>query len=597
MKLAKIAIAMLPLCSGVHAADSSSQTSMLVTATRLPQSTSDTLAPYTVINATQIEQMQAKSVIDVLRMQPGVQIRRNGGRGLVTSVSIRGGQSDYTLVLIDGVRAMSATLGSADLDFLPASLVERIEIIRGPRAIQYGADAMSGVINIITRPNMNDERNQVTLGAGQDGYAQGAWNVVHAFSDNTQIHFAVNSERSDGYNFMPSHPPEHHYGYHTEQGLFTLHHQFNSHLEGSLQSLSSMGHSDYNYGGTFSPNSELGKMVVNQQSYQGQLRYQKATYYSQLQLNYGVDDSRTLGASDSRTVTQNYGMNWLNRWELTRHWQLDAGIDGRQDQVGKSSTHYDRTKRYNVGGYSTVGFDNGHYLAQLSLRHDMNQQYHQVTTYSLASGWYYLPRQQIKLSYATAFKAPTFNDLYYPNYGNPDLNPEKSKTIELGFKGDLKALQYELNFYRNRYHNLIGNISGTPYNISESQILGTEFIIHYQYGRVAQQFSYTYLDSENTQTNKVLSYRPWNSAKWQADWQINDQLNLHSGVNWVGHRFSSKVSRLPSYWTLQLAAGYQVTSALKLSAVVHNLLDREYETVEDYQATGLQTDITAKYAF
>ncbi|CAG8999985.1 MAG: Vitamin B12 transporter BtuB [Candidatus Celerinatantimonas neptuna] len=306
-----------------------------------------------------------------------------------------GGNSGHTLVLINGVKAMSATFGLADLNFLPASLVERIEIIRGPRVVQYGADAISGVINIITKPEKGTRRNRLTAGAGQNGYWQGRWNIVHS-AKNTQLHSAINAEHSDGCNIMPTHPPAHDYGYHTEQGVFGITHQFNEQWQGDIRALLSEGHSDYNENGTFLSASSLGKTILNQQFYDSGIEYEGSHYTSQMSLNYGIDDSRTEGESSSRIVTQRYAGHWLNRWQLFEDWHVNAGVDARQTDVGKSVTVYDIKKRYNFGEYSTLGFYRGVYQSEASIRQDHNQRYSNNTNYSLAGGWYYLPEQQIK---------------------------------------------------------------------------------------------------------------------------------------------------------------------------------------------------------
>lgn len=598
MKNKWIVAALLPAAAAYGQSSVSSEPNMIVTASRMLQSTDQILVPYTVVTAAQIEKMQAKSIADVLAMQPGIDIRSNGGRGQLTSIFIRGGNSGQALVLINGVRAMSASSGSADINFLPASLVERIEIIRGPRAVQYGADAMSGVINIITKPEQGTQRNRLTAGAGQNGYWQGSWNYVHSIKNHTQLHVAMNAEHSDGYNITPASLPARDYGYRTRQGVFGMTHQFNRQVSGHFNTLLSSGHADYNGNFSSSP-SVLNRSIVLQQFYEGGLRYQNHSYLSQANLNYGVDDSRNEGSFSSRDVTQRYGLNWLNRWFLNDDWHVDAGIDTRQVDLGKSTTKYDETKRYNVGGYSSVSFDNGVYQSETSIRQDHNQRYGNNTNYSLAGGWYYLPEQQIKLSYATAFKAPSFSQLYYPNFGNSDLKPEKSRNLELGFAGHIKEIGYELNLYRNWYRDLIETDSSTflPINVSKAQITGTEIILKFQTGSINQQVSYTYENPINGQTGQILAKRSWNQAKWQSDWQLN-RFNLHTGLRWVGHSFSSSSRvRVPSYLILNLAAGYQINDDFKVNMSVHNALDRYYQTTYLYAAPGIQTNVTATYNF
>ncbi|CAG9295532.1 TonB-dependent receptor domain-containing protein [Celerinatantimonas diazotrophica] len=589
--------ALIPFVS--HAQASMQGNDMIVTANRMPQSINNVLAPFTVISAKQIEQMQVKSIADVLAMQPGVQIRRSGGRGTATSLSIRGSNSNQTLVLIDGVRAMNASAGSGSFNFLPTSMVERIEIIRGPRAARYGADAMAGVVNIITKPSAKEKVNRLRLGLGAHNYWQSGWRFVHPIGDDTQFQANLDAEGSDGYNFKPDSTPAHNYGYSTQQALFTLQHRFNDNWSADGEMILNRGHGQYNgYGMTTEANNTL-----IQQYFSSSLFYDSDAYSSHWNLNYGVDDSRDYSSSYSRFVTQRYAGSWLNSWQLNDNWQIDAGIDARQSDLGRSSIEYSQTKRYNIGGYSSVSYMQGPYHVDASLRQDHNERYGNNTTYSVAGGWSYLSNQQVTLSYGTAFHAPSFNDLYWPlSYGyqgNPNLKPEKSQNLELGFKGQIQNIHYQWNLYHTNYRDLIETTSdySTSENISKARIMGSELILKFATGPIQQQLSYTYLDSENKQTNKVLIYRPWNSGKWQADWLVLPKLNLHTGINWSGHRFSSSTERLPSYWTMNIAAGYQFTSAFKLSASVHNLFDRDYQQVASYLAPGIQTNLTAQYDF
>lgn len=584
-----------------HAQSEQAQPKMIVTANRMAESTDKVLAPYTVVTADDIERMQASSVVEVLTMQPGLEVRANGGRGHSTSVSIRGGAgaAGKTLVLLNGARLMSSTLGQADIDFLPASIVERIEIIRGPRAGQYGADAMNGVINIITRPEEGSVKNRLSAGIGQHGYAQGSWNFVQPVGENTQVHVALNREQGDGYNITPDNPPGHDYGFRTEQELFSVAHQFNDLWRGSFNAFSSMGHSEYDGNGGMDENSYIAKMVVNQQIYQGKLEYQGERYQSNIDINYGIDDSRNLSLSPSKTVTRRYALNWLNHYIVSSEWSVDAGLDAAQDDVGKSSAKYDETKRYNVAAYTGVAFEQGPYQVHAALRQDHNQRYNNHTTYSLAGGWFYLPHHQVKLSYSTAFKAPSFNYLYYPGLSNPNLKPEKSKNLELGFVGDTLGVGYELNIYRMWYRELISSNAPTwiPRNTAKANISGAELILTGNTGPIEQKLSYVYQYGENQQHHQ-LAYVPQHTVKWQMDWPIAS-WNLHTGLDWTGKRYSSEANtdQMPSYLTVNIAAGYQVTEKLKLKASVHNLLNRDYETVADYKAPGIETRLNATYDF
>ncbi|CAG8999986.1 MAG: Vitamin B12 transporter BtuB [Candidatus Celerinatantimonas neptuna] len=175
--------------------------------------------------------------------------------------------------------------------------------------------------------------------------------------------------------------------------------------------------------------------------------------------------------------------------------------------------------------------------------------------------------------------------MYFPNFGNSDLQPEKSRNLELGLLGAIGKVGYEVNVYRNWYRDLIGSDSSTflLINVDKARITGTELILKFNTGVFHHQLDYTYLDPRNKVTGKVLTYRSWNMAKWQIDFPIRS-WNLHSDILWKGHQFSSSTNRLSSYLTVNLAAIYQAGSVLKISGPIDNLFDREYQTVAEYAA-------------
>ncbi|MFM2481744.1 TonB-dependent receptor domain-containing protein [Celerinatantimonas sp. YJH-8] len=578
---------------------SKSTPTMLVTASRMAESTEKVLSAYTVVTSEDIERMQASSILDVLSMQPGVNIRTSGGRGTTSYTSIRGDSSSHTLVLVDGVRAMSATAGGSSISFLPVSMVERIEIIRGPRAVQYGADAMAGVINIITKPEPGEEQLRLKAGMGNRGYGQGSVRYVHQINQAMQLQASVNEERSDGYNFKPTSTLDHDYGYDTQQALVGGSYQINPKLQLHGKAILNRGHSEYNIAGFLGSPDSVAKTDLFQQFYVLGGDYQNDTYHSDLNVSYGIDDSRD-HAYHTRYVTQRYALNWINRWQFRPHWQLSGGIDGRNDDVGRSSQSYDETRRYNVAVFSQLGFDNGDYLANVSVRQDHNQRYGNDTTFGAAAGWNYLPHQQVKLSYATAFKAPNFNDLYYPGFSNPKLDPEHSNTLELGFIGNNAWFNYEVNLYQSWYRDLVSSPAPTyiPSNVSKARISGSEFILSGNTGPIQQKLSYVYQYGEDENTHRQLRYVPQHSVKWQMDWDLA-HWHLHSGLKWIAKQYAdvSNSVQMPSYMTLNLAVGYQITSRFKVNASAHNVLDRHYDSQSTYRAPGIDTRLNATYDF
>ncbi len=176
---------------------------MVVTANRVEQQLKDVLAPIEVVDREQIDAIQAKSVSEILRRLPGVQIANQGGIGQNAELYIRGRSSKNTLVLINGVRIGSATTGAANLSAIPLDGVQRIEIIRGARAAVYGSDAVSGVVNIITT-NKNGSPSRVKAGAGSFGSYNLGGTLSLGDAENGWLNLTATHQSSNGYNVQPT---------------------------------------------------------------------------------------------------------------------------------------------------------------------------------------------------------------------------------------------------------------------------------------------------------------------------------------------------------------------------------------------------------
>jgi vitamin B12 transporter len=176
---------------------------MVVTASRFAEPEASILAPVNIVTREEISRLQAKTVTEVMRTLPGVETISYGGHGQSASTAVRGGTSAQTLVLLDGVRVNAITSGGANLNDLPLNQVERIEYVRGARASIYGADAIGGVINIITRPDVGTQRHQFSGGAGSRGERQLGWSSTSTVGTAGQLKGAAGFEQEDGYNVHP----------------------------------------------------------------------------------------------------------------------------------------------------------------------------------------------------------------------------------------------------------------------------------------------------------------------------------------------------------------------------------------------------------
>ena len=176
---------------------------MVVTATRVAQPASSVLAPINVVTRDEIDRLQAQTVTDVVKTLPGVEVSSYGGRGQITTAKVRGGSASQTLVLVDGVRSASPTVGSTDLNSVPLNQVERIEYIRGSRATIYGSDAIGGVINIITRPDQGTNQHKFNVGAGSNQQRQASFSSASQVGEAGQLKVAGGFDDESGYNVHP----------------------------------------------------------------------------------------------------------------------------------------------------------------------------------------------------------------------------------------------------------------------------------------------------------------------------------------------------------------------------------------------------------
>lgn len=185
----------------VWAQDSNTDNTLVVTANRFQQPVDTVLAPTSVVTREDIDRWQSKSLTDVMRRLPGVDIAQNGGLGQLSSVFIRGTNSSHVLVLIDGIRLNQAGVtGSSDLSQIPVSLVQRVEYVRGPRSAVYGSDAIGGVINIIT--TRDKDGTTLTAGVGSNGYQNYDASTQQKLGDNTRVTLAGNYEYTKGFDVV-----------------------------------------------------------------------------------------------------------------------------------------------------------------------------------------------------------------------------------------------------------------------------------------------------------------------------------------------------------------------------------------------------------
>lgn len=577
---------------------------IIVTATRTAQTADETLSSVTVITREEIERQQAQSIQDLLRGIPGVDIANNGGHGKATSIALRGTESDHVLVLIDGVKVGSATLGTAAFQDIPVAQIERIEIVRGPRSSLYGSEAVGGVIQIFTRKGGGKLKPFLTFGAASDATYDAALGVAGG-GERGGFSASLRGFDTEGFNACDGNPfPEgagcftlepDEDGYRNVSGSLRADYRFGN-LAMDVHALRADGRNEFD--GGFVNESETVQQVLGATARFSLLESWQATLIA----GQSRDKSDNFKDStfQSRFDTQRNTLSLQNDLSLAAGQLLTVGADRQEDRVD-STTAYTVSARDSTGLFTQYQGSFGAHDVQLSLRRDDNQQF--GNRYTGAAAWGYALGDDLRVtaSYGTAFKAPTFNELYFPGFGNSDLRPEESESMELGLRGNTGWGHGALNVYATRIDDLIAfDANFAPANIDQARIRGIEAILGTRLRHWDVNTSLTLLDPKNrsggSDDGNVLPRRAKRSLRLNAD---RDLGRYRAGATLIAanERYDdlANTRRLGGYVTLDVRAEYALAKAWRLQARVENLFDKTYETAALFNQPQRSLYLTARY--
>jgi len=574
---------------------------VIVTATRTAETADASLAPVTVITRAEIVRSQAQNVPELLRGLPGVDFAQTGAVGQPSSVFLRGTNSDHVLVLVDGIKLGSATLGTTAFEHLPLAQIERIELVRGPRASMYGSDAIGGVLQIFTRNGGGDKLSgyaNLQIGNQETGRLSIGAN---GGTENLKLSANVSTFRTRGQNAWDNALNDNDDdGNEQHAGNASLHYALGSGSI-SLNTLHSTGSSEYdgfpNVDANFNPifNGSDYSLAFQQRVLSGQFKYRFVEdWETTLRIGQSNDDgeNRVDGRFDSRFDTQRREATWQNDVFIGNDHIVSAGVDYSEDDVD-SSTAYDETTRDNLAGFVQWQGGYGPVDWRLAGRYDDNEAFGDHTTQGADIGVAVSEHIRVIASYGTAFKAPSFNELYFPNFSNPDLAPEESESFELGLQGNYGWLTWQMNLYHTAIDQLISfqfnpnDNSFLPFNIDNASINGAELGFTTTMADWAIGVNGSYTDTEDKQTGNRLPRRAELSGKLTVD---NTTGKLSSGLTVTGYsdRFddANNTVKLPGYAVVDLRFGIQLTPDVAVKVKWANVLDQDYQTVAGYPALG-----------
>ncbi|MES2684689.1 MAG: TonB-dependent vitamin B12 receptor [Pseudomonadota bacterium] len=582
---------------------------VIVTASRVAETLDATLAPVTVITRADIERLQAASLQELLVGLPGISITNNGGAGKATSVFLRGSNSDHLIVLIDGIKIGSATLGSTSFEQIPVDLIERIEIVRGPRSSLYGSEAIGGVIQIFTKRAKAGEAITPTfaIGGGSLGSAKQELGVRGSVGTGGWYNLGASASTTDGIDVQPASSDRDRDGFRSVAGSLASGWRFANGAEVSGNWL--RAHSRNEYDGFNAASNNVADSV--QQVFGGKVRYAPV---KPLLLTFAAGQSQDLsdnfrkptGGALTTFDTTRYHYSLLGDYRLSERQGLSAGVDYQDDRVF-STTTYDEDSRDNLGVFAQYQGGYGGHELQLSLRHDDNQQYGQHDTGAAAYGYRFGNGIRVGVSHGTAFKAPTFNQLYFPNFGDPTLKPETSRSSEINISGSNRVsgvdANWSLNGYRTRITNLIDFVPPTfaPVNVGESQILGVEAQLAARWQTLSATTTLNWMEPENrsegANKGKTLQRRPERTARLDLDYRFA-RASIGASVYGASKRYNnpSNSVAVDGYGTVDLRATVQVLPAWQLQLKAANLLDKDYQTVSGFDQAGNTYFVTVRYS-
>lgn len=572
---------------------------IVVTATRTPTKARNVIAQTRVIDSKELQRFQGQTVSDVLRHQAGISYYDNGGMGSLSKIYMRGYEGKQILVIIDGMRYGSVSTGSATIGLLPADQIERIEILYGASGSSvYGADAMGGVIQIFTKGgNVQQNNFAITAGVGSNNQYTYGGSAQLTNGNGSALSLAASHNKTDGINAtLPTA-----YGYNQDDDGFesdnvsiALNHRINEQWSAGASALYSQSTTEFDNGDSTddSIDQENGAAQVFvdwRYNPNASVKLQYGHSIDKLDNKFGDDfntkqDQINLIGQHQLPVGQGiYGLEYLNQ-------SLDSTVY-QADDLDVSSAFL---------GYVLA---NTQFDAQANLRFDDNSQFGDQTTYNLGAAYRLNPNIRIGATYAKGFRAPNFNELYYPNSGNINLIAETSDNYEAFIEYDTLLQSTRLTGYQNKVDDLINfsalydaegqYVGGSYENIEQSKIKGITLTSDWVMGNYLLGGSYDYQqaqdDSGSINDGNFLAIRPEHKGLVYAGYRL-PSLDIRAEYQYVGDYYSGSANvesqLVESYGLVNISGNYQLTDNLTMTARLNNVTNKKYVTLPGYNTDG-----------
>lgn len=563
---------------------------VLISASRQVESRTATSAANTVFTRADIDRLQPTSITDLLSRVPGVQVAPTGGRGSLPGIFIRGTKAAQSLVLVDGVRIANATSGDSGLQFLDVDQIERVEVLRGSRSAVYGSDAIGGGIQIFTRrSNTPGLQPRLRIAAGSHQTVQRSLGLSGG-NDATRFNLGASLDETAGIDSTgPSFASDgDHDAYRNQSFNLSLSHTFSERFEAGVNLLDSRGRSEYdNPFGGFDPVTfeSFGQKPYTDFSVSSLGSYFAAqlndAWRSRLELAHSENrDDKRDKLSAERFVFNTYRdqLTWQNDLALGEQNTLLIGGDWYEDRV-HASTDFTEDSRWNRAVFAQHRYQGEQFSTELGVRHDRNQQFGGQTTWSGSLTVPLNADNDVLLSYSEGFRAPTFNDLYYPQYSNPNLDPEHSKSYELQWRSQLATTtRLETSLYRTDLRDaIVFGQDSIPRNVASARINGLEMALSQQWASWHAQLGMALIDPRDRDTGHTLARRARRTLSLDLD---RDFGRFSAGASWqaVSSSYDDEANRnrIGGHSLLGLRGSWAASDEVKLEAKLDNVLGRRY---------------------
>lgn len=572
---------------------------ILITSNPYHQSTDEIMSTVTLINRADIDRIQPKSVAELLQTTLGIDIGSNGGPAQVSSIFVRGTNSTHTLFLVDGVRIDTVTgSGGATVSDIPTYQIERIEVVKGPRAAMYGSDAVGAVIQIFTRDLESGEvQAAIEFGSNNYKFAGVTAGISHGKGSTT---LSVSTEESDGYDVTSNE-----YEVDDDDDAYKKinisikgHQELNDAL--TLNWVGRFDDGEYDYDGNSSftvsaPSQEYKKYLLS-----AGLNYDQDQWSHDLSVAQYQEEQKRFGDFPAEDKTKRNQIDYNGVYSIQNGLSYNFGSQFYRDKY-EGTQSFDGESRNTTSTFAGALYDAGALLTEVSLRYIDVENTGSEVTYNVSLGYNLTDLIFASINYGTGFKAPTLYQLLDSGpfgVGDPNLAIETSESWEVLLRSTFNGVKAELSYFNINFDNLLDfdNNTFTFANIDDAQIQGVELTLSKSLGDLNLSTNYAYTDTEDKNTGTQLSRRARHKANVEASYYW-EKVSLSGIYQYKGTRFDAHSNlHLSAYSTVDISTSYQLNDEWKLQVKANNIFDESYETAPGFVTPGAEYFLQVSYS-